>query len=259
VKESCQRLLNHFYYEIFLGIISLMTSILAILSLTHAQEPWSPLVQTADYFVSLIFAIDYVSRLYLSEQKWKFMCTHILEFIAIIPFSAFQAFRLLRLLSLVRAIILFKFMFRNLETFFVTYRLIYIGTLTMIILVISAAAMYVLEHTVNPQLHYFTDALWWSFVTATTVGYGDIFPVTTTGRLIAVLLMSFGIGLLGVFVGTITTFIVKRDNQRENPGIQSIIDRVRRLNELNKEDVVNLQQDLMFEWRRLAKKKLKRN
>ncbi len=52
----------------------------------------------------------------------------------------------------------------------------------------------------------FLDALWWSFVTCTTVGYGDISPSSMLGRIVAVLLMLFGIGLIGMLTGSITTY-----------------------------------------------------
>ena len=59
----------------------------------------------------------------------------------------------------------------------------------------------------------FGDALWWSIVTCTTVGYGDISPSTTVGRVVAVILMLFGIGLIGMLTGAITTFFTQRDKQ----------------------------------------------
>ena len=60
------------------------------------------------------------------------------------------------------------------------------------------------EHPVNPQFATFGDALWWGIVTITTVGYGDIVPVTATGRWAAVVIMVTGIAVLGVLAGTTT-------------------------------------------------------
>ena len=60
----------------------------------------------------------------------------------------------------------------------------------------------------------FVDALWWSFVTTTTVGYGDISPTTSLGRIIAVVLMIVGIGFIGMLTGTIATFFIK--NKEKN-------------------------------------------
>lgn len=60
------------------------------------------------------------------------------------------------------------------------------------------------------------DALWWSFVTVTTVGYGDISPVSSFGRVIAGLLMAFGIGFIGMLTGTIATFFIKKTEYQTN-------------------------------------------
>ena len=59
----------------------------------------------------------------------------------------------------------------------------------------------------------FTDALWWSFVTATTVGYGDLSPSTNAGRIIASLLMLVGIGLIGSLTSSITSFFLHSDEE----------------------------------------------
>lgn len=62
----------------------------------------------------------------------------------------------------------------------------------------------------------FSDALWWSFVTATTVGYGDLSPSTNTGRIIASLLMIVGIGLIGSLTSSITSFFLHNNDTRKN-------------------------------------------
>ena len=59
----------------------------------------------------------------------------------------------------------------------------------------------------------FQDALWWSFVTATTVGYGDLSPATNAGRIVASLLMIIGIGLIGSLTSSITSFFLQSDEE----------------------------------------------
>ena len=73
----------------------------------------------------------------------------------------------------------------------------------------------------------FSDALWWSFVTCTTVGYGDLSPETTIGRVTAVILMMFGIGFLGMLTGSITTFFtnrIKTKSETKPDDLQALLD-----------------------------------
>jgi voltage-gated potassium channel len=77
---------------------------------------------------------------------------------------------------------------------------------TVIVLGLGAMGIFTVEHGVNDHIRTFGDALWWSVVTATTVGYGDVSPVTPEGRLIAVGLMLLGIGFVGVFTATVSSF-----------------------------------------------------
>jgi voltage-gated potassium channel len=82
------------------------------------------------------------------------------------------------------------------------------------VIVLGSLALVFFEEQVN-----FQDALWWSFVTVTTVGYGDISPITMGGRIVAITVMLFGIGILGVFTATIAGMFIE-DRMRENKGMK---------------------------------------
>jgi voltage-gated potassium channel len=85
------------------------------------------------------------------------------------------------------------------------------------IVFVGALAMFVVESGQNKQIASFGDALWWSMVTATTVGYGDLSPVTGEGRVIAVILMLTGIGVIGIFTATIASMFLE-DHHHETRG-----------------------------------------
>ncbi len=74
----------------------------------------------------------------------------------------------------------------------------------------AAIVMFVLEHKVNPEIHNLFDALWWSIVTVTTVGYGDVKPVTPSGKIVASFLMIIGISSIAIITGVITTGFTDR-------------------------------------------------
>ena len=73
----------------------------------------------------------------------------------------------------------------------------------------------------------FSNALWWSFVTATTVGYGDVIPKTLGGRIIAIFLMIVGIGFVGLLTATIATFFLTNSKKQKNTYKNDIIDNIK--------------------------------
>jgi voltage-gated potassium channel len=81
-----------------------------------------------------------------------------------------------------------------------------VAVIAVAVVVIGAAAAYRAEHPSNPEFATFGDSLWWAVVTLTTVGYGDIVPKTTAGRLTGFMIMVTGVGILGVLAGSLASF-----------------------------------------------------
>ena len=94
----------------------------------------------------------------------------------------------------------------------------YVLVVAAVTIGLGATGIYIVEkgQTVNSV----ADALWWSVVTVTTVGYGDVSPVTGEGRLIAVVLMFVGIGVISAFTATIASFFVGQDQEKETNAIE---------------------------------------
>ncbi|HID54981.1 TPA: potassium channel protein [Candidatus Poribacteria bacterium] len=98
-------------------------------------------------------------------------------------------------------------------------RLVFI---TSVLLILGSVGIYLVEHTRNTNMfHGFGDALWWSIVTMTTVGYGDKYPISTPGRIISAVVMLVGIGFLGMFTATIASIFVER-RLKEDRGLKSL-------------------------------------
>ena len=95
---------------------------------------------------------------------------------------------------------------------------------------LGATGIYIVEKDVT--VRSFGDALWWAVVTVTTVGYGDVSPQTTEGRLIAVVLMFVGIGVISAFTATIASFFVEQEHEK---GTDAIEQRLSSVEELLKE------------------------
>lgn len=217
-------------YEIAFSVLSVIAVTIAVLDISEKIS----LTKDSIYFyidlsITIIFIFDYFIRLILSENKKTFVKQNIPDLIAMIPFNALKVFRLVKILKIIK---IFKFVrlfsvsakfYKSAKRFLHTNGLIYILFFTLIIILFGAVGIYFTEK--NITVDSLPDAVWWSFVTATTVGYGDISPSTAIGRIIAVILMLAGIGAIGMLTGTIATyFISKRTMVNEsNPIAQSIM------------------------------------
>lgn len=131
------------------------------------------------------------------------------------------------------------------DDFFKTNNFHYAVWITFTTVIIGTVGMYLAEG------RSFTDSLWLSFVTVTTVGYGDISPSTTAGRIIAAILMLVGIGFLGILTGTISTFFIKQEKQElpslKNETVEMIQSRLNHYEDLTNDDldfICNLIQSL---------------
>ena len=163
------------------------------------------LFRTLDIFIWAIFAADFFLKFAITPDKWLYLRRNWLEALTVlVPF--FRPLRIVRIILFgARAI---KATRRRLVS--VDFLLVYaIG-----IVVIAATVVTVTEHGHN-SINSFTDALWWSVVTATTVGYGDMTPVTPVGRGMAILLMLVGIGLFGGLTANFASTIFRTDDNVE--------------------------------------------
>ncbi|MFD7654965.1 potassium channel family protein [Actinosynnema sp. NPDC059797] len=154
--------------------------------------------------VWLVFAVDYAVRLALAVDKRRFFTAHLFDLVAVL-LPAVRQLRVLRLLSVLK-VLNRRFAGR------VRQRVgVYVGAVT--VMVGACASLAVLDaerHHPDATITTFGDAAWWTLTTITTVGYGDRYPVTWEGRLVAALLMVGGIALLGVITGTIASWLVER-------------------------------------------------
>jgi voltage-gated potassium channel len=148
------------------------------------------------------FAVDFAVRVALAEDRVRYVLRHWYD-VAIIALPILRPLRLLRLLSFFR--ILQRSAAASLAGRVTTY---IIGATVMAIGLGAIVILDVEQEAPGANITTFGDALWWAVATATTVGYGDAYPVTTTGRLVAVALMLVGIALVGGVTAAIATWFV---------------------------------------------------
>lgn len=198
-------------YYLLIAALCVVSIVFAILDFNRGL---SRSEQIADWIIYAFFVIDYAVRLFLADSKRSFFKENLFDLIAILPFSsAMRAFRLARFVKLLRLVKLFRIgalsarLGKRSRSFFDTNGFKYILMVCTVMILIAAVAMTYFEHMA------FKDALWWSFVTATTVGYGDLSPASGAGRIIACCLMLVGIGLIGSLTSTITSFFLRRTDK----------------------------------------------
>ena len=149
------------------------------------------------------FAVDYVVRIAIAENRRRWFWRHLLD-LAIVALPVFRPLRLLRFFTIIALIQ------RNTESMLRGRVAIYTIGATGLTVLVAALAVYDEERGSGGPISSFGDAVWWSFETITTVGYGDYFPVTIGGRIVAVGLMIGGIALIGVVTATLASWIVQR-------------------------------------------------
>ncbi|MCW3089459.1 MAG: ion transporter [Ferruginibacter sp.] len=208
----------------FLNILILVLSVYVLVALmldTFLKLPreLSRILTIIDDIICVVFLFDFAKRFYEAENKWKFMKWGWIDLVSSIPTLEFmrvgRALRLIRLLRILRAFRstrhLVNHVFKNKTQ----------GTLTaatviaILMIIFSSIAILQVEVAPNSNIKTAEDAIWWAYVTMTTVGYGDKFPVTTEGRIIAVFLMTVGVGLFGTFTAFMASWFIDQ-TKRQN-------------------------------------------
>jgi voltage-gated potassium channel len=157
------------------------------------------------------FAVDFAIRLWLAEDRWPYARRHWYD-VALVVLPFLRPMRLLRLLAFAR--VLNRTAAGSLVGRVTTY---VIGTAVVVAGLAAIAVLDVEQDAKGANITSFGDALWWAATTVTTVGYGDRFPVTTQGRVIAVTLMVVGIAVVGAITASIAAWMVGQVQHERSP------------------------------------------
>ncbi len=174
-----------------------------------------------DLGVTLFFIVEFAFKLILAPQKWYFLKKSVVDILAILPI--FRVFRLARTARLLRIVRLFRtvragkilrsdlvkektnVLFRTENTAMLTYLFMSV--------IFGTVGIMVFEKGANESFVTIGDGLWWCIVTITTVGYGDMFPITLGGKLVAVSIMFVGLSFYALLTGAISTVLIERAQQ----------------------------------------------
>ena len=199
-------------YEIFIGLLA----VISLFNLAVSILPFSPIQKEiaaiVDWPLTTIFLLDFTSRLLRSEPKSVYFIEQRgwLDLLGSLP-SFFRLFRIFRLVRVTR--LLGEYGAKNIVKSFIKNRAdnALIVVLFMVLLVLEFGSMLVAffeQQAPNANITTGGDAVWWAFVSITTVGYGDQFPVTQGGRAMAFFVLATGVGLFGVLSGYLANFFL---------------------------------------------------
>lgn len=225
-------------YQLFmLGLCIYVLLALAAQTFFPLGSQTLAILDTVDLVVAIIFLLDFLHCLITAERRWYYFSRWgWIDLLSSLPTidllrwgRAARIFRILRVLRGLRASRLLSTLAygKRAECAFWATAL-----LTGLVIVFGSIAILHLEAGANANIASAEDALWWTFVTVTTVGYGDHFPVTTSGRVLATLLMTVGIGLLGTFTAFVASAFLapgEREQEREIAALRREIQGLRQM------------------------------
>jgi voltage-gated potassium channel Kch len=208
-------------YDLVIGILAIFSIIILIpLYFGNFSSSDQQILTILEDSLCAVFLFDFFRSLRLAPDKlgYFFKGGGWLDLLGSIPLSAFAIFRVARLFRLVRLLrkmtggellrILTRHLAQSTLLFTLVVALLLVFTISWIVLAAE-------QNAVGANIKNYHEAVWWAFVTITTVGYGDYYPVTTLGQSMAVILMFFGLGIIGVLSSYLATTFLSLQSRRK--------------------------------------------
>ena len=244
-----------------LTVISLVIVLIDyILTLSTTQKL---AIYIFDLIVVVLLAWDFSVRVKASSHRGSFILRHWYEFPAMLPLILYTVgdaslfggviIHNLRIITLFRVIRLY-----NLLSLIGGSEFILLAGFSIFAIVFGAIGIYLVEPgSPGANIKNLDDAFWWSVSTISTVGYGDVYPVTTEGRIIATIIMFAGIGILGTFISTVGARLISEKLKKDVPTVADetkrlIKERINKIELLNQKDfdlLIRMMNDLREEKR----------
>ncbi len=236
LEKKCSQIIQSKLYSRFLEVLVILSVISMLLSTFRVAENYKTLLLTFSFFSGSIYLIDYFLRIVTAPFDngitpfWKARLKYIVSFYGFVDFAAMLPFvapfffsgEMVRdLIELGRILLIFKIArysrsFKMVIEVFndVKWELLISVFIMSSVIFVCAVLMYYVERNAQPEVFKNVgDGLWWAIITYTTVGYGDIYPITMLGRALSAVTALVGISMVAFPTGIISTAFMRRINQ----------------------------------------------
>ena len=222
-------------YQIFMLVLCIYSLGILAFQAANPSQATRAILDYADLMVCIVFFADFLVSFYRAENRWRYFYTwgwiDLLSSIPAVDVARWgRAARILRVMRVLRGLrtahVLATALLQNRGQHTV------LAACLAVIMLITFCSIAVLQFEAGTDGNIKTaeDAVWWSITTITTVGYGDRYPTTTEGRVMAVVLMSGGVALFGVFSGFLASWFVGEDHSNaELAAVKDELAKVRQL------------------------------
>ena len=215
-------------FAIFIQCLILLSIVtFSIETIPHLNPQVKTILYSIEVFCVSVFTIEYILRIYVADSKPRFIFSFfgIIDFLAILPFylsfgidlrslRALRFLRLFRILKLVRynrAMIHFTTAIKSAKEEILLFLFI-----TLILIYFSSVGIYYFENEAQPDnFSSVFDSLWWAIVTLTTVGYGDVYPITVGGKVFTFFILLIGLGIVAIPTGIISSALTKSVDKKD--------------------------------------------
>ena len=216
-------------FDYFIQALIILSSIsFSIDTLPNLSESFRSSLNVFETVTVIIFSLEYILRLYVSKKPLSYMFSFysIVDILAILPFyinifvdlrflrvfRIFRVFRALKLLRYSKAIKRFNLAFKIVKEEVVLFIIV-----SVVLIFISSAIIYYFENESQPEVFSsIFHSAWWSIVTLTTVGYGDVYPITLGGKIFTFFVLMIGVGFVTVPAGLVATALSKARELEED-------------------------------------------
>lgn len=216
------------FFSFFIQALILVSIItFSVETIPDLKPQTRTILESIELFCVVIFSLEYLLRIFVADSKPKFIFSFfgIIDLLAILPFylsfgvdlrslRALRFLRLFRVLKLVRYNKAMNHFTRAIKT--AKEEILLFIFITLILIYFSAVGIYYFENEAQPE-HFSSifDSLWWSIITLTTVGYGDVYPVTVGGRVFTFFILMIGLGIVAIPTGIISSALTKSIDKKE--------------------------------------------